>query len=349
LRRLSLTATLSVLLFACAAPPGGASVGTPDAGGKPPDAGDPPAAALSISPLARTLVAGTGPVQFTATLSGSSGPITWTLAGPGTLDPATGSTSSYTPPQSVDQPTTATVTASAGAALVASGTVTVLPPSTTIEVVGLVVGIPGNGLPGLTVAIGDRTTVTDANGRFSIPGVTAPYDLTIVSPGAPPMVGIYQGLTRPRPILVFLFFVTPGEPNVAFVSGRVSEGDPIPSDGEFTGAVFASPEASGLLTLGSRDYTLPLSWFGPNSTVGTVHVLQWKSPGPARIPTAYTGFGSVTAVRVTDGLTNDEASVQLFAPGTASISGDVVAPPDHVDLEGPRPRVRGPRHPPPRQ
>lgn len=326
MRRLSLTATLSLLLSACAAPPGGALVGAPDAGDTPPDAGGLPAAALSVSPQARTVVAGAEPVQFTATLSGDPGPITWTLAGPGTLDPTTGSATSYTPPQTVGVATTATVTASAGTALIAAGTVTILPAPTTMVVTGRVVGVPGNPLAGLTVAIGERTTVTDANGRFSVSEVTPPYDLTLVAPGTPPLVGIYQGLTRPDPTLAFLFFVASGEPNTGFVSGTVSEGDEIPSDGEVTGALFASPEASGLVTLGSRDYTLPLAWFGPTTTIGTVHVLQWKSPGPGRVPTAYTGFGTVTAVRVTDGLTNDEASMQLFDPGNTSIAGTVVAP-----------------------
>jgi hypothetical protein len=325
LRGLSPTATLSLLLFACAAPPGGASVGTPDAGGQSPDAGGSPAAALSVSPQARTVLAGAGPVQFTATLSGSPRPITWTLAGPGTLDASSGSTTSYTPPRTIDAATTATVTASAGTALVAAATVTILPASTTIDVAGRVVGIPGNGLAGVTVAIGTLTAVTDADGRFSIPDVTPPYDLALVAPGSPPMAGLYQGLTRPDPTLVLLFFLAPGEPHTGVVSGRVFGGDPIPSDGEFTGVVFSSPEATGLLTLTSRDYTLPLAWFGPETTFGTVYMLRWKSPGPGRPPTEYVSFASTTAVRVTDDQTSD-GSLQPFDAGTASISGEVVAP-----------------------
>ncbi|HZW87699.1 MAG TPA: hypothetical protein VFF12_01355, partial [Myxococcaceae bacterium] len=76
----------------------------------------------------------------------------------------------------------------------------------------------------------------------------------------------------------------------------------------------------------ARDYTLPLSWFGPTTTIGTVHILQWKGPALALPPTSYTGFSSVTAVRVTDGQASEDASVQLFDPGTTSISGNVVAP-----------------------
>ncbi|HZW90299.1 MAG TPA: carboxypeptidase-like regulatory domain-containing protein, partial [Myxococcaceae bacterium] len=218
MRCLPVVAVLPLLLSACAAPPGG---GGPDGGGLP-------AAALTVSPQARTVVAGAGPIAFTAMLTGSSGPITWTLTGPGTLDPGTGAATSYTPPRTVDASTAVTVTASAGAALTASGTVTVLPSSSTIEVAGRVLGMPGNPLPGMSVAIGASKVTTDADGRFSISGVTPPYEVAVAAPGTPPVAGIYHGLTRPDPTLVFLFFVSPGEPNTGVVSGRVSGGDPIP-------------------------------------------------------------------------------------------------------------------------
>jgi hypothetical protein len=189
-----------------------------------------------------------------------------------------------------------------------------------------VVGVPGNPLAGVTVAIGTKTTLTDADGHFSIPGVTPPYDLTLVAPGDPPMAGVYQGLTRPDPTLVFVFFDGLGTPHTGVVAGSVSGGDPIPGAGEFTGAVFSSPETTGLVTLDSKDFSLPLAWFGPTTTNGTVHMLQWKSPERGRPPTAYTAFGTVTNLRVTDGETAAAGTIPLFDPGTASISGDIVAP-----------------------
>ncbi|HUM14041.1 MAG TPA: carboxypeptidase-like regulatory domain-containing protein [Myxococcaceae bacterium] len=294
-----------------------------NAGG--PDSGVPPAASLSVSPTSQRVVAGSSAVTLRATLVGASVPITWTLSGPGTLGASSGEQTTYTPPATTAAEAAVTVSASAGPQLRASVSITVVP-SAELVVAGRVVGVLGNGLSGATVAIGGRTTLTDADGRFSISGVTPPYDLAIVSPGNPPMAGLYRGLTRPDPTLVFLFFITPGDANSGVVSGRISGGDPIPSDGELTGAVFASPEATGGTIVGSRDYSLPLFWFGPTTTIGTVHVLQWKSPGVGRLPTSYIGFGTVTAVRVIDDQTAADASVLLYDPGTASISGQVIAP-----------------------
>ena len=297
--------------------------GTMGAGG--PDSGVPGAAALSVSPTAQRVLAGSGAVSLRATLVGDSVPIGWTLSGPGTLGPSSGPQTTYTPPATVDAETTATVTANAGPRLRSAVTITVVP-STEVDVAGRVVGLLGNGLTGLTVAIGDRTTTTGADGRFSIPGVTPPYDLAIVLSGTPVMAGLYHGLTRPDPTLVFLFFVDSIGAKTGVISGTVSGGDPIPSDGEVTGAVFASPEASGVVSIGSRDYSLPLSWFGPATTIGTVHLLQWRTPMPGAPPTAYTAFGTVTAIRVTDGETVSVGNDPLYDPGAASISGTAVPP-----------------------
>ncbi len=294
-----------------------------NAGG--PDSGVPPAASLSVSPTSQRVVAGSGAVNLRATIVGATAPITWALSGPGTLGATSGGQTTYTPPATVDVETTATVTASAAPGLSAPASITVVPPAE-VTVAGRVLGVPGNPLAGVTVAIGTRTTLTDADGHFSIPGVTPPYDLTLVAPGDPPMAGVYQGLTRPDPTLVFVLFDGLGTSHSGVVSGSVTGGDPIPSAGEFTRAVFSSPEATGLVTLDSKDFTLPLAWFGPTTTIGTVHLLQWKSAERGAPPTADTAFGTVTAVRVTDGETAPAGEIPLFDPGAASISGDVVPP-----------------------
>jgi hypothetical protein len=73
------------------------------------------------------------------------------------------------------------------------------------------VGLPGNGLAGVTVAIGAKTTVTDADGRFSIPGVTPPWPpssraphrwpaLPWLHPSHPTLVAVFfDGLAPPAP------------------------------------------------------------------------------------------------------------------------------------------------------
>ena len=49
-------------------------------------------------------------MTFTATLNNTTGTVSWTLSGPGSIDPATGATTSYTPPASVALVAEATLT-----------------------------------------------------------------------------------------------------------------------------------------------------------------------------------------------------------------------------------------------
>ena len=326
MRGLLVVAALT-LLQACGA---SNAPGAPGGGTGGPDAGGPGAALLTVSPQSQRLVAGSAAVSITATLTGDSGPITWALSGPGTLGANTGTATSYAPPATVQAETTATVTASAGPGLTAAVTVTIVPASA-MEVTGRVVGTAGSGLQGLTVSIGDSTAVTGADGRFSIPGVNPPYDLTVVLSGATLYAGRYEGLTRHDPTLVFLYLVNSGEPNTATVSGTVSGGDPVGTAGEFTAAVFTFSagvfdlDAIGI-TERNNPFTLPLSWFGPESTLGNLHVLQWKSPRPGTPPTEYTGYGDRSAIAVTRGMSLEGANVTMTVPTTGSIAGTIVPP-----------------------
>jgi len=263
-------------------------------------------------------------------------PITWALIGPGTLGSASGRATSYTPPTTIGAETVVTVKASAGPGLSDAVEITVVP-STAIDVTGRVVGMLGPGLPGLTVGIGGKTAVTGADGRFSIPGVVPPYDLSVVLSRTQLFVGRYEGLTRPDPTLVFLWLFDSGEPNTASVSGTVSGGDAVGTAGEFTAAIFTTSEvrfefeAVGI-TGRNNPFTLPISWFGPESIRGDVHVLQWKSPSPGAPPTAYIGYGVHSGVTLARGASVEGADVTLTSPGTATISGSIL-PPDGYTVQ----------------
>ncbi|MFT3913957.1 MAG: hypothetical protein QM704_07530 [Anaeromyxobacteraceae bacterium] len=89
--------------------------------------GDPAPPALEVTPAAATLVAGTGPVELTATLTHSSATIAWSLApAVGALSSASGPSTRYLPPAAVGVATEVTVTASA-AGRSAKATLTVKP------------------------------------------------------------------------------------------------------------------------------------------------------------------------------------------------------------------------------
>ena len=138
---------------------------------------------LSASPSTTTVIAGGTAVSFTATLSNATGTVSWTLTGPGSITPSTGTTTSYTPPAAVGSATTATLTASA-AGLTGSSTITINPLAA-ITVAGVVVDFALRKFPGVSVIIGAQSTVTDANGHFSIANVTPPYDLTALGRSKP--------------------------------------------------------------------------------------------------------------------------------------------------------------------
>jgi len=201
----------------------------------------------------------------------------------------------------------------------------------TLDVHGRVVGPTGVALAGLSVGIGEKTAVTDMDGRFSITGVVPPYDLNVVLAGTPVSVGRYEGLTRPDPTITFLLLFGTVVPNTATIAGTVSGGEPIGSQGLFTTAFFTTSEAHSDFTaigITSRNnpFTLPVSWFGPEAISGTVHVLQFEAPGPGESPTAYTGYGTHSALAVTRDGELTGADVALTAPGNATIDGTIAVP-----------------------
>src|SRR5262249_62414461 len=73
------------------------------------DAGAQAPAAIVIAPSTAQLIAGSAPVEFTATLSGATGAIAWSLDGPGHLSTTTGTAVTYTPPAEVPGATGATL------------------------------------------------------------------------------------------------------------------------------------------------------------------------------------------------------------------------------------------------
>jgi len=118
-RRTSVRCWLTSLSLLCLAVACGGGSGNNDGGG----GGNTPS--LSISPASSTVIAGGAPVKFTANLANATGTVSWALTGPGSIDPASGNSTSYTPPASVASATTATLTATSGT-LTASATIAVL-------------------------------------------------------------------------------------------------------------------------------------------------------------------------------------------------------------------------------
>ena len=87
------------------------------------------------------------------------------------------------------------------------------------------------------------------------------------------------------------------------------------------------------ITSRNNPFTLPVSWFGPEAISGTVHVLQFAAPRPGDPPTAYTGYGTHSALAVARDGALTGADVALTAPGNATIDGTIVPPDGYRVLE----------------
>src|SRR5262249_20699853 len=164
------------------------------------DAGVQTPPAIVITPTTAQLSAGSAPVEFTASLSGATDAIVWSLDGPGHLSRTTGTTVTYTPPAAIPGDTAVTLSAS-GAGVTQRAIIGLSRPAT-IVVSGRVLDVSRAPVPGITVIIGDRTTVTDEDGRFSLADVPTPYVLTALSVASNEAV-VYQGLTRPDPTILW--------------------------------------------------------------------------------------------------------------------------------------------------
>ncbi|GIW35405.1 carboxypeptidase regulatory-like domain-containing protein [Meiothermus sp.] len=307
-----LSMSLIPLLTAC---PGGGGGTTPT---------------LTVSPTTATLTAGTGNQTFNATLSNATGTINWALSpNVGTLSATTGTSVTYTPPATVASSTAVQLTATSGT-LTATANITVNPPAT-INVSGTVIGTylqPVASVPVVITSGGASfSTTTNASGVFSVSGVTPPYDATVVFEKT---ALIYKGLTRTDPTLVFLGVnQNQGAFRKASLSGTVSGGAGFPQPANHvTKTAFGSPEAldSATANTATGAYDMgTVEWFGPTTTTGNIHALQWQFDGTG-LPTDYKGYGERLNVALSDGGSFASQNVTMSGVSEATISGSVTLP-----------------------
>ena len=267
-------------------------------------------------------------MTFTATLNNTTGTVSWTLSGPGSIDPATGATTSYTPPASVASATTATLTASSGS-LTSSATITINPPAA-ITVAGTVIDNQLSKFAGVSVIIGAQSTITDASGHFSIANVTPPYDLTaLVTVSGDKGASLYKGLTRTDPTILVALNPTSTD-NTGTLTGTVTGGDPLSTVGDKTvvswGSTSANQFQNSSQTITSSPYSLDVTWDSSLASItGNMHVLQWAVDAN-QLPTAYKGYAEKTGVAVAASGTTSNVNLAMSAPGTSNVGGSVTVP-----------------------
>lgn len=199
--------------------------------------------------------------------------------------------------------------------------------STGITVSGVIVGLEGGPRPFIPVAIGGRLLVSDANGAFSVSGVSAPYEAIVFDPGDRGAT-VYVGLTRADPRLVMF-----RERSIhrSQFTGSVSGGAgyPLPAMhqnrlylGEtrrLFGAV--TPNATTGDFASSTDQT---TWAGPRDLPVTAYAYQWVENALGEV-TAFTGFGSAPMTLRT-ATTTSTGVIPLSPVGSDSVGGTFTVP-----------------------
>ena len=171
------------------------------------------------------------------------------------------------------------------------------------------------------------TGVTDANGQFSIAGVKKPYDIAVIVGSAKAAI-VYKNLSKDNPTLIFLGSSFTAK-RTATVNGTVSGGAnyPLPTN-HIDRAVFGSPETRNNNTTiqindTSGDFDTTVEWFGPTTTTGAIHALQWE--GSNAFPTKFTGYGKV-ATTLADNNTANNQDIALTGLGSLNAGGTVTVP-----------------------
>jgi len=175
------------------------------------------------------------------------------------------------------------------------------------------------------------TGLSNANGEFTIAGVKKPYDLAVISSSGGiggNLSTIYMGLTKDDPTL-FSFKPTGATPNSAKFNGN-SGAKPNPVADHRHRGVFGSPEVLQSFTPNnSGNYNnINVNWFGPTTTNGMLHVLQWKKQPTSSLPLSYTGYGKRETILTDQGTANNQ-DITLTNLGSNNAGGSITLPTDY--------------------
>lgn len=177
-------------------------------------------------------------------------------------------------------------------------------------------------LAGRTVVQAGRTTTTDANGNFTFTTVAVPYDISIVQT-SPKVATVYSQLTRTDPMLRdFAVLTNPSRSTTVggTLTGLSSSGDAL------TGVSFASPEVSHGDYVNTNPYALAVAWFGPTSTTGKVHAMQWTVDVNGTLGAILTYGVSSGTVALTSGTAVSNADVALAPVASQPVTGTIALP-----------------------
>jgi hypothetical protein len=215
------------------------------------------------------------------------------------------------------------------------------PPAATGPVEGLLTKGGLVAVSGVVVRAQGKTTLTDADGRFVLEGITVPYDLSLSQTSGDGGLHVLEGLTDRTPVIDPLALPTPIGPGTTVdVSGALSGGAgawPLPA-GRRVVVCIAGLDAFVFgcddVTFGQATYALTANLIDASASEVRLHALRMTIDGDGR-PTGYEGYGSV-AVAVEAGVPSvvpivlgaappvGDLEVAFDVPGGAALAGAAV-------------------------
>jgi hypothetical protein len=295
---------------------------------------------VAVTKLASGTASGTAAVTITRTggfsdavnLSVSTPPTGVTATFTDTAPTGNSSTLNLTVADSVATgPISLTVTGTAGSeSKTDSLTLTVNPPPvpTTITVAGKVTDVFGGPLANVVAKIGTQVVNTNAQGQFSIPNVTTPYDVKVVQ-SATSRGYLFKGLTRADPNLQLVDFGAFLGTKTATINGQLSGGAGFPNPANHrTVVTFGAPEGFGSTSPAGPAYTVNASWSGNDVVNGNLHALQWEYNPATNAPINYKGYATKAQSLTNGGTINSPTSDLVLSSGVAQtdLSGTVTLP-----------------------
>lgn len=204
---------------------------------------------------------------------------------------------------------------------------------TTSTVDGQLVDAIGQSVSGVEVAIGDATATTDGEGRFSISGVTPPYDLvTHQLAGGDPVVHQFARLESFDPVVTTAANLLGGvavAPESATIEGELDTDVPTGSEA-LVCVEGVGQEVFGCDTVFPQDsdpnhYEVIASWAAGTSATIRVHALEYEVDS-SDAPTNYTAYGVAGDQTVTAGDTVTLDTTYGSLPPTTTASGTIDPP-----------------------
>jgi hypothetical protein len=192
----------------------------------------------------------------------------------------------------------------------------------TITVTGKVLdALTGGPAAFLPVMVAGKVTASDANGNFTMTGVTSPYQLVVLQPTMMD-AQVFEGVTRKDPIVLVYQSPssTPKKASLVVNFGGTGTGDGLM---DFSNPVNANGGVTGSVATPGTSYSQDIQWIGPSSFDGNVCAILYQDVNG--VATAINAFGEEDRVSLQDGQTTT-VGVNMAAVQSKAISGTVTVP-----------------------